>query len=343
MLSFESIHYTYDTEPVLSGISFSAAPAEITCLVGPSGCGKTTLLRLAAGLLTGQQGEIRLDGELLSGPHRHVPPESRPVGLVFQEGALFPHLTVAANVGFGLPKGRHGDRIDALLSAMGIGALGDRYPHTLSGGQRQRVALARALAPSPAALLFDEPYANLDLPLRQALRREVRRIVREAGTIGIFVTHDPDDVAALADKVVVMNKGAIEQIGTPRELYDQPQTGVVARLFGHTQVLPARITGESLETPAGKWPASCLANSVRTDGPIEVTVRADGLALAPDAGGFEVVDIRIDGPADLVGVSLEDGRILFVRAGRPHDYRPGSRVSIRPHAGSVFAEPLDPA
>lgn len=338
MLTFESIHFAYDTEAVLRDVSFTSAPAEITCLVGPSGCGKSTLLRLAAGLLEGQQGEIRLAGELLSGPGRHVPPESRPVGLVFQEGALFPHLTVADNVGFGLPKTGREHRIDELLAAMDLGALGARYPHTLSGGQRQRVALARALAPAPAALLFDEPYANLDLPLKQALRREVRRIVRDAGTVGIFVTHDADDVAALADNVVVMNAGRVEQIGTPRELYDEPRTGVVARLFGHTQTLRGRLEGDVLQTPAGPWPATCLANTLSGAGPVELNVRADGLALAPDEDGFEVVDIRIDGPDDLVGVSLADGRVLFARAERPHDFRPGGRVRVRPREKSVFGE-----
>lgn len=339
MLTFESIDYAYDSEPVLRDVSFTAAAGEITCLVGPSGCGKTTLLRLAAGLLEGQQGEIRLAGQLLSAPHRHVPPESRPVGLVFQEGALFPHLTVADNVGFGLPKGERRGRVDDLLAAMDIGTLGNRYPHTLSGGQRQRVALARALAPAPAALLFDEPYANLDLPLKQALRREVRRIVRAAGTVGIFVTHDPDDVAALADNVVVMSAGTIEQIGTPRELYDAPRTGVVARLFGHTQTVPARLTGDALETPAGPWPLDCLANAPGEAGPVELNVRPDGLALVPDENGCEVVDIRIDGPDDLLGVLLADGEVLYVGAGRPHGYRVGSRVRIRPHANGVFAEP----
>jgi iron(III) transport system ATP-binding protein len=343
MLSFESIDYAYDREAVLRDVSFTAAPGEITCLVGPSGCGKTTLLRLAAGLLESQQGEIRLAGELLSGPERNVPPESRPVGLVFQEGALFPHLTVAENVGFGLPKAGREHRVSELLTAMGIDALGARYPHTLSGGQRQRVALARALAPSPAALLFDEPYANLDLPLKQVLRREVRRIVREAGTVGIFVTHDPDDVAALADNVVVMSAGAIEQTGTPRELYDEPRTGVVARLFGHTQIVTATLAGDVLETPAGAWPLDCVANALDGSGPFELNVRADGLAAMPGEDGCEVVDIRIDGPDDLLGVLLANGQVLYVGAGRPHDYRLGSRVRIRPRRNSVFAEPAGPA
>lgn len=338
MLTFESIDYAYDNEPVLRGVSFTAAPAEITCLVGPSGCGKTTLLRLAAGLLEGQHGEIRLGGELLSSPAKHIPPESRPVGLVFQEGALFPHLTVAANVGFGLPKGQRRARTDSLLATMGLEAYGERYPHTLSGGQRQRVALARALAPAPAALLFDEPYANLDLPLKQALRRQVRQIVRAAGTIGIFVTHDPDDVAALADKVVVMDAGGIEQTGTPRELYDEPRSGVVARLFGHTQTLIGTLAGDVIETPAGAWPRRCVANSVNGVGPVELSVRADGLGVTPDDNGFEVVDIRIDGPDDLLGVLLADGQVLFARVKRPHDYRAGSRVVISPRENSVFAE-----
>jgi len=337
MLKFETIGFAYDGEHVIRDVSFTAAPGEITCLVGPSGCGKTTLLRLAAGLLECGAGRITLDGVTLSGPGIHVAPESRPVGLVFQEGALFPHLTVAGNVGFGLPPAKREARVAPLLSRIGLEGYGDRYPHTLSGGQRQRVALARALAPQPAALLFDEPYANLDPHLRQSLRREVRHTLREAGTIGVFVTHDPDEVAALADQVVVMHQGRIEQVGTPRELYDAPASGRVARLFGAAQRLDARLSEGRLETAAGDWPVACLRAPHPDDGDVVLNVRPDDLVLIPD-GAFEVTDVRMAGPDDLVAVALPGGLELFARVARPHSFAPGRRARIKPRDGRILAE-----
>lgn len=341
MLTFDSIHYAFDAEPVLRGVSFSAAAGEITCLIGPSGCGKTTLLRLAAGLLEAQAGEIRLDGDVLCKPGFDLPPEDRPVGLVFQEGALFPHLTVAGNVGFGLTGSGREARVQSLLELVGLADFGARYPHTLSGGQRQRVALARALAPSPRALLFDEPYANLDSELRRALREEARRMVRSSGTIGIFITHDPEDVTALAERVVVLTAGEVVQVGSPRELYDQPETSGVARLFGQAQCLRAELVGDRLDTRFGVWPLTCLRNHPEDGaGPVELTVRPDELTLIPDEGGTAVTEIRVAGADDLIGVGDIDGTTLFVRQSRPHGFEPGVKVEVMPKDASVFAAPF---
>jgi len=344
MLFFDSIHYAYDKTPVLSDVSFAAEPGEITCVVGPSGCGKSTLLGLAAGLLDVTAGEIRLDDQLLGRKGKNLPPEQRPVGLVFQEGALFPHMTVAENVGFGVGEQERNARVAGLLALVGLDAEADRYPHTLSGGQRQRVALARALAPEPKALLFDEPYANLDQELRRALRREARDRVRESGTVGVFVTHDPEDVMALADRVVVLRDGVVQQTGTPRELFDSPASAMVARLFARAVSLEARFENNRLRTGFGDWPLDCVSaasdRSLMTVGSsFEVCVRPESLRLVRAEDGPRIHDIRITGEDDLAELVAGDGTRLLALLPRPHDIAVGSSVSVTPREGSVFVLP----
>jgi len=352
MLSFDSIHFAYHQEPVLSDVSFSAAPGEITCVVGPSGCGKSTLLALAAGLLEVQTGEIRLDDELLARPGFNLPPERRPVGLVFQEGALFPHMTVAENVGFGVSGAQRSARVARLLALVGLEGEASRYPHTLSGGQRQRVALARALAPAPRALLFDEPYANLDQGLRQALRFEAREMVRRSGTVGLFVTHDPEDVMALADQVVVLQAGHVLQAGTPRQLFEAPVGEAVARLFGQAQCIPATVSDGLVRSEFGEWPVAELLASksqipaetaVETashkEGPVTLCLRADAIALEPAASGPLLAELRLAGADDLAELENDRGGRLFARLSRPHGFARGDRVRLMPTPGGVFLFP----
>ncbi len=343
MLVFDSITHRFDGEPVLSDVGFSAEPGDVTCVVGPSGCGKTTLLRLAAGLLDVQVGRITLDGELLGDPATNVPPERRPVGLVFQEGALFPHLTVADNVGFGLSGKDARARVDELLTLVGLEVLSERYPHTLSGGQRQRVALARAMAPRPRALLFDEPYANLDQTLRRTLRSEARQNIRDTGTIGVFVTHDPDDVMALADRVVVLEDGRVLQAGTPRELYDRPEAPAVAHLFGNAETLTAEIAGDVIATAFGDWPIGALRSSPAATGTgrLDLTVRSDDLTLDRDDTGLSIVDLRVAGRSDLAAVQAPDATLLHVELPRPHGFCPGDRVRVLPRERSVLVSSAD--
>ena len=338
MLRFDSIHFAYEQTPVLQDVSFKAAAGEITCVVGPSGCGKSTVLRLAAGLLPVQQGEIHIDARKVAAPAVHEPPEQRSVGLVFQEGALFPHLTVLENIEFGLRGGDRTPRVDELIEMADLAELTGRYPHELSGGQRQRVALARALAPEPRVLLFDEPYANLDQSLRRPLREETRRIVTDLDTVAVFVTHDSDDVAALADTVVAMCEGAVVQSGSPRELFDHPVHPSVARLFGQAQRLAGHKTGDVIETSFGNWPASCLALDVPVDGPLELLVRPDGLTLIEDLDGLPVTESRVAGADDLVGVEGADESVAFVRVGRPHAIEIGTRVAVQPLEARVFPD-----
>ena len=233
-LEFRHIAYAYghgaSETRALEDISLIARDGEITCLLGASGCGKSTLLNLAAGMLRVQSGSVHLGGELLADGTTNPAPEDRPVGLVFQDGALFPHMTIAKNVGFGLPKSDQ-DAVEGWLDLVGLPGLGGRYPHELSGGQQQRAALARAMAPRPQALLMDEPFASVDIVRRRKLRRECRDLLRERGATVLLVTHDPEEAIDIADQIAVMDAGRILQIGTPQELRDAPASDAVAAFF----------------------------------------------------------------------------------------------------------------
>jgi len=239
--------------PAVDGLSLRVTEGEILALLGPSGCGKTTTLRLIAGLESPDAGTITLRGQIVAGPGRAVPPEERGVGIVFQDYALFPHLTVADNVAFGLPRAARRSRVEAVLELVGLGGFGPRYPHELSGGQQQRVALARALAPAPALLLLDEPFSNLDADLRAQMRDEVERILRTSGTTAVFVTHDQEEAFTLADRVGVLLAGRIEQLAPPQELYHRPATRFVAAFVGAADFLPGVVTAQGIVTEVGTF------------------------------------------------------------------------------------------
>ncbi len=245
-VEIDGLTVRYGATTALDDVTVDVADGEFFTLVGPSGCGKTTTLRAVAGFESPTGGSIRFDGREMAG----VPPEQRDVGVVFQSYALFPHMTVAENVGYGLnfadpPDGntREG-RIEHLLDLVDLGGFGDRDPDSLSGGQQQRVALARALAPSPDVLLLDEPMSALDARLRQRLRRQVRRIQSELGITTIYVTHDQEEALAVSDRLAVLSAGRVEQVGTPREVYREPATEFVARFVGENNLF----TGEVMST-----------------------------------------------------------------------------------------------
>ena len=304
-LRFKGISHAYGPVSVLSELDFDVKAGEITCLLGPSGGGKSTLLRLAAGLEPLQAGRIEIDGRVVATPETTEPPERRPIGMMFQDNALFPHLSVAENVGFGLgrwPKSKRRARVRALLEMVGCGGLADRLPHQLSGGQQQRVALVRSLAPEPQVLLMDEPYASVDIGLRRALREAARRTLKRDGTTTIMVTHDPSEAMEMADVIAVLDEGHIVQTGSPKQLYEAPLAPSVAALFGDAQRVAVRPSPAGFDTEFGPIADTETKPEDRVSA-CEVVVRPSGLRLVPDAEGrAQIVDIRYVG----------DGWLAFV-------------------------------
>ncbi|GMN02960.1 ABC transporter ATP-binding protein [Erythrobacter sp. MTPC3] len=290
----------------LEDISFTAPTGEITCLLGSSGCGKSTLLNLAAGLLKVQQGEITLGTEVLAAPSYNPPPEKRPVGLVFQDGALFPHMTLARNIGFGAAKST-GSGVDGWLDRVGLGGLGERFPHELSGGQQQRAALARAMAPGPQVLLMDEPFASVDIVLRRRLRRDCRILLREQGTTTILVTHDPAEALDVADRIAVMEAGRIVQFGTPQQLHETPATASVGAIFSGAQTVSATRDGAVLHTAFGDWPLECVAGEVPDAARLDLLVSSTAIDLHSDGPLLKVRDVQLQGQGAKVLLSGQDG------------------------------------
>jgi iron(III) transport system ATP-binding protein len=254
-LSVSGLRKSFGSSVVLAGLDLEVPTGSLTAVLGPSGCGKTTLLRLLGGFERADGGSIRLGERVLCDARTHLAPERRAIGFVPQEGALFPHLDVAANVGFGLPRAtRHGGRVEELLQLVGLQGLAKRFPHQLSGGQQQRVALARALAPEPGLVLLDEPFDALDAGLRAQVRGEVREALRAAGATALLVTHDQEEALSLADTVAVMRGGRIVQAADPQTLYRDPIDAEVARFVGEAVLLEGRLDGDFAETAIGRVP-----------------------------------------------------------------------------------------
>ncbi|HET6665432.1 MAG TPA: ABC transporter ATP-binding protein, partial [Acidimicrobiales bacterium] len=269
---------------VLRDVDLRVEPGRVVALLGSSGCGKTTLLRTVAGLERLDAGEVRVGDRVLSACTRgiHVPPEKRQVGMVFQDWALFPHLTVAQNVGYGLPRSeRRGPRVAAALHMVGLDGLGDRQPATLSGGQQQRVALARARAPQPGVLLLDEPFSNLDSTLRVQVRTEVHQLLAELGVTTVFVTHDQEEAFVLGDEVAVMQAGRIVQQARPADLYARPASPWVATFVGDANLVAGDARGDHAVTPVGDVELALPATGDPARGPVEVVLRAEQLRLDP--------------------------------------------------------------
>ncbi len=314
--------------PAVDDLSLTVARGEIVTLVGPSGCGKTTTLRLVAGFERPDAGEIRIAGALVArAAETFVPPERRHVGVVFQDFALFPHLTAGANVRFGLPAGAQRlPRARQMLDLVGLTDVADRYPHQLSGGQQQRVAVARALAPAPALLLFDEPFSNLDADLRAQVRAVVQTALRATGSTALFVTHDQEEALELGDRVGVMSKGRIEQIGAPDEIYHRPINRFVAEFLGAAAFLPGVVTAEGIRTELGLV--------ARPDGTpigagVDVLVRPDDVTFIPMGDGHGVLVDRIFRGSEVrYTVKLPSG--LRVPCSRPSatTVPVGARVSV---------------
>ena len=317
----------YGDVVAVDAVDLVVQAGEMLSIVGPSGSGKTTTLRLIAGFEAVDAGEIALRETAVSSRKRHVPPEGRSVGIVFQEHALFPHKTVGENVAFGLHKLKSDERDTRLRDALELVRLRhlqDRYPHELSGGEQQRVALARALAPNPAVLLLDEPFSNLDADLRARIRGEVRTILADAGVTVVFVTHDQDDALFMGDRIAIINEGRIEQAGTPEQVFHEPITRFAGGFMGVADFLPAEYVNGKVETELGVFSVSGEGS-----GTCEVMTRPDDIELARSADGTaRVLSRTFQGITDLYLVELPSGAV--VRAQRPHyeRYELGERVSV---------------
>jgi len=285
-LELDGVSRHFGERVVLSDISLAIPPGKITCLLGESGCGKSTLLRIISGVDRPDSGRILMSGSQIVAPGCFVEPESRKIGFMFQDYALFPHLSVAENVAFGLrhlSKSARQDRVAEVVERIGLSHLVHRYPHSLSGGEQQRVALARALAPRPAILLMDEPFSNLDQGLRERVRRETLDTLRRIGTTAIIVTHDPQEALAVGDLIVLMRGGRIEQAGTPFEIYDRPASPYAAEFMGPCNRLTGIWSNGQIETPIGRFPAALDL----PDGTLALAcIRPQALSIGPDGHGI---------------------------------------------------------
>ncbi|ELZ23876.1 ABC transporter [Haloterrigena salina JCM 13891] len=337
VLELESVAKRYGAETVISELSLSVREGEILTLLGPSGCGKTTTLRLIAGLERPDAGRIDLRGERVAGADRFVPPEERDVGVVFQEFALFPHLTARENVAFGLrdrDERERDARVDELLDLVGLETRGGAYPDELSGGQQQRIALARALAPEPELLLLDEPFSNLDADLRVEMREEVRRIITETGVTAVSVTHDQEEALSISDRVAVLCDGDIEQIDRPQAVFQRPDSRFVAGFLGHANFLAGEVRGDGVDTAVGRVRRDAITDLTgRHDGAtVDLLVRPDDVTAAPadgEAADGRVVYRRYLGPTALYRVELESGETLECMHNHVDRIDVGERVAVR--------------
>ncbi|WP_407524544.1 ABC transporter ATP-binding protein [Methylobacterium oryzisoli] len=282
-LAVEEVACRFGRVTALDGVSLEVRPGEVMALLGDSGCGKSTLLRIVAGLERPTRGRVLLDGHLVAGPGVAVPPEARGVGLMFQDYALFPHLTVAENIRFGLagrpPAAR--EAAGSLLDQVGLSARADSYPQTLSGGEQQRVALVRALAPGPRLLLLDEPFSNLDRRMRDRVREDTVALLRRTGTTALLVTHDPEEALAVANRIALMRRGRLVQVGTGEALYRQPASLFAARFLADAVEIPARVARGRAETPLGPVSAAGFAEGAA----VRVCLRPEAVGVGPPALG----------------------------------------------------------
>ena len=339
-LELDGIHLSFNGQAAVAGLDLLVNMGELVCLLGPSGCGKTTTLRVAAGIEQQESGAVRVDGQLVSGGSVHLPPELRSIGLMFQECALFPHLSAIENVSFGFSvRGSTRQRNEAqnFLRRMGLARHADKYPHQLSGGEQQRIALARALAPRPRVLLMDEPFSGLDTRLRDGIRDEALGLLKEEGTAVLLVTHEPGEALRMGDRIALMRDGRIVQTGEPYHIYNHPRDRLAAAFFSDVNVVEGTVASQQIDTPFG--PFLSVGNPDGTE--VEIVIRPEHLALQLDSGNpapvaspdlgmpaaGRVSRARFLGAESLVEVRVErDGSLL--RATVPGTFLPPDGAPI---------------
>lgn len=337
MLEIRQLSHRYGDQPVLDDVSLAVEPGEICCLLGASGSGKSTLLRVVAGLETLQAGTLSFDGQALATPDNVPPPEARGFGLVFQDHALFPHMSVGDNVAFGLGDlgaGERRARVTEELANVGLADLADRFPHTLSGGQQQRVALARALASRPRLMLLDEPFASVDSTLRRSLREDARRALKARGVPAIVVTHDADEAMELADRIAVIDRGKLVQCGQPHDIWSGPANRFVAELFCDTDAFEARLDDGELISAFGPVPTDGTVFDPNVDYVVIARPEAVHLTAAHDSE-TRVIDTRFLGQRHLVSVANGDARLRASLTEAPN-FGVGDSVAVDFETSGLF-------
>jgi iron(III) transport system ATP-binding protein len=336
ILELDGVTKEFSAETAVDGVSLQVERGELLTLLGPSGCGKTTTLRLLAGLETPTAGTVQLNEDCVATADSATDPEERDVGIVFQDFALFPHLSVRENIAFGLEEMDAVDtdaRVDELLKLVDMPDHGEKSPDQLSGGQKQRVALARSLAPEPAVLLLDEPFSNLDVRLRVEMREEVRSILKETGVTAVSVTHDQEEALSISDRVAVMNDGRIEQLGRPERVFEQPKSRFVASFLGRASFLTAYVHDETVKTGIGSFDARTLDGyAAEYEGiAVDILVRPDDLRAArahSDQTDGEVVSRQYVGPSFIYRVELDSGDTIHCLHNHVEDFELGERVTV---------------
>jgi iron(III) transport system ATP-binding protein len=343
-IAFSDISHKFGEQTALANINLEIADGEIVCILGPSGSGKSTLLRIAAGLEPVQSGCIYLNDQILADPNTNPPPEKRPIGLVFQDHVLFPHLTVAENIAFGLnhlSKTESARIVAQQLATVDLSEARERYPHTLSGGQQQRVALIRALATHPSVMLLDEPFASVDTPLRRKLREQARLALKSAGTPTLIVTHDPEEAMDMADRILVLVEGRKVQLGAPEELWRAPQNPFVAQTVAAMQTIKGKVSGKSIQTQFGQIPFEQLNNltiepeenaplaeeNLQQGQSVILSMRASSLTIDASNGPAIISDKRFLGRTYLTLITLADEQIR-IESTAPQELPLGTLVDI---------------
>jgi len=341
-LSFKHIAHQYDVQLALQDFSLDVAAGEVVCLLGPSGCGKTTTLRIAAGVERPSEGQVEIDGSVVAGPGVFVPPEKRGVGLMFQDYALFPHLTVLDNVKFGLHQHAKQEREPIALRALegvGMTRYAHAFPSVLSGGEQQRVALARAMAPGPRIMLMDEPFSGLDNRLRDSVRDEALSLIDQSGASALLVTHDPEEAMRMADRIALLRKGKLVQVGTPQQLYYHPVDVEAAAFFSDINRCGGTVNGGLITCPLGTFPASDLADGTKVD----VVLRPTAVELGRGGVGVPatVRRARLLGEESLIEIDV-DGHDRLVHVRVKGTWLPTEGTSVRaaadPDRALIFAD-----